>query len=199
MTWISIVMAAVSAAGATSGRRPSTPPQFAAAVAQQQASIARQRASIRQQTANLSLWIPTGSDLPTAVAASPPACDPLAEEVVSPLIDSAAKANSIEPKLIRAVMEQESGLRPCAVSSKGAQGLMQLMPDTAADLDVSDPFDPAQNVQGGAKYLKQLLDKYKGDVAQALAAYNAGPNAPDEPAETREYVQAILQKLGLKQ
>jgi soluble lytic murein transglycosylase-like protein len=196
MSWISILIAAISAAGGGS-TRPTTPPQFSAAVAQQQAAIARQRAAIRQQTANLSLWIPPGSDSPVVAAAPPPACEPLPEEIISPLIESAAKTNSIEPKLIHAVMEQESGLRPCAVSPKGAQGLMQLMPDTASDLAVSDPFDPAQNVRGGAKYLRQLLDKYKGDVAQALAAYNAGPNAIEQPPETKQYVDAILQKLGI--
>ena len=81
---------------------------------------------------------------------------------------------------------------------------MQLMPDTAAELNVADPFDPKQNIEAGAKYLKQLLDKYKGDVPQALAAYNAGPGRdrpcqgmPDIP-ETRAYVDAILQKLGIK-
>jgi soluble lytic murein transglycosylase-like protein len=184
MIWISILIAAASAVGGTS-------------VTQQQASIARQRAAIRQQTANLSLWIPPLSEPPPPVALPPPACDPLAEENVAPMIETAAKANSVEPKLIRAVMEQESGLRPCAVSPKGAQGLMQLMPQTAAELDVSDPFDPAQNVQGGAKYLRQLLDKFKGDTAQALAAYNAGPNSAGQPEETRQYVAAILQKLGI--
>ena len=81
---------------------------------------------------------------------------------------------------------------------------MQLMPETAQDLDVSDPFDPGQNVQAGAKYRKQLLGRYKGDVAQALAAYNAGASTVDQAggipdiSERRSYVTAILEKLGIK-
>ncbi|HUP04630.1 MAG TPA: lytic transglycosylase domain-containing protein, partial [Bryobacteraceae bacterium] len=95
-------------------------------------------------------------------------------------------------------------LRPCAVSASGAQGLMQLMPDTADQLAVTDPFDPAQNIEAGARYLKDLIDRYKGDLAQALAAYNAGPGATPQsggiPAipETRDYVDSILKKLNIK-
>ncbi len=136
-------------------------------------------------------------------SASPKAaeCDALADSVSSPLVDAAAKSQGIDAKLIRAVIDQESAFRPCAVSSKGAQGLMQLMPGTADLLQVDDAFDPKQNIEGGAKYLKQLLDKNGGDVAKALGAYNAGPNA-DDPAnkipETKAYVDAILTKLGIK-
>jgi soluble lytic murein transglycosylase-like protein len=118
------------------------------------------------------------------------------------MIDAAAQSHSVQPKLLRAVMEQESGLRPCALSSKGAQGLMQLMPDTAGQFGVDDAFDPKQNIEGGARYLKELLDKYKGDLPLALGAYNAGPasvdqagKVPDIP-ETRDYVAAILKKLA---
>jgi soluble lytic murein transglycosylase-like protein len=128
-------------------------------------------------------------------------CDPIAADVVTPLIENAAKANDLAVLLVRGVIEQESAYRPCAVSRRGAQGLMQLMPDTAADLNVNDVFDPKQNITAGAKYLKHLLDKYKGDNKLALAAYNAGPAAvdaangvPDIP-ETRDYVDAILKKL----
>ena len=201
MPWIWILWPLFAAA-------PASPPEVVHAAAPvsvaQQASLARQRASIRQQAASLSLWMLPWSEAPPMpeTAAPPPACEPIAGDIVAPLIDGAAKANAVEPKLIRAVMEQESALRPCAVSPKGAQGLMQLMPETSQELQVQDPFDPAQNIQAGIKYLKQLLDKYKGDVAHALAAYNAGPNAvdpdrniPDIP-ETRSYVDSILEKLG---
>ena len=106
--------------------------------------------------------------------------------------------------LLRAVIGQESAFHPCAVSSKGAQGLMQLMPEVASRLGVKDIFDPKQNVEAGAQYLKELLDKYKGDLSRALAAYNAGPAAvdqangiPDIP-ETREYVESILGHLSAK-
>ena len=103
-------------------------------------------------------------------------CDAIAAEIVTPLIENAAKANDLQVPLVRGVMEQESAYRPCAVSRRGAQGLMQLMPDTAADLNVSDVFDPKQNIAAGAKYLKQLLDKYKGDNKLALA-----PSTPARP------------------
>jgi soluble lytic murein transglycosylase-like protein len=102
------------------------------------------------------------------------------------------------------VIGQESAFHPCAVSSKGAQGLMQLMPEVASRLGVKDVFDPKQNVAAGAQYLKELLDKYKGDLSKALAAYNAGPTAvdqangiPDIP-ETRQYVESILGQLNAK-
>ncbi len=129
-------------------------------------------------------------------------CDPIGEAMVAPLIDGAAKAQSVQPKLLHAVIEQESRFHPCAVSPKGAKGLMQLMPDTAAELGVNDPFDPKENIEAGARYLRQLLDKYKGDLAQTLGAYNAGPGAVDQAGgipnfrETRDYVQSIMQKVG---
>jgi soluble lytic murein transglycosylase-like protein len=200
MAWIWILMPLFPAAAAPP---PETVHAATPVSSAQQASLERQRASVRQQAANLSLWmLPWSEAPPMAEMATPAACEPIAGDIVAPLIDGAAKANAVEPKLIRAVMEQESALRPCAVSPKGAQGLMQLMPETAQELQVQDPFDPAQNIQAGVKYLKQLLDKYRGDVAHALAAYNAGPNAvdpdrgiPDIP-ETRSYVDSILEKLG---
>jgi soluble lytic murein transglycosylase-like protein len=128
-------------------------------------------------------------------------CEPLAESAIAGLVDSAASDHKIEARLLRAVMERESGFRPCAVSPRGARGLMQLMPATAAQFSVRDPLDPAQNVATGAKYLKQLLDRYNGDMTLALSAYNAGPAAVDQAggmpdfAETRDYVKAILQKV----
>jgi len=121
---------------------------------------------------------------------------------LTPMIDAAAQTHSVQPKLLRAVMEQESAYRPCAVSVKGAQGLMQLMPDTSGKLGVEDPFDPKQNIEAGARYLKELLDKYKGDLPRALGAYNAGPSTVDQAGqvpdipETRDYVAAILKKLA---
>lgn len=163
-------------------------------------SIEKQRAAVRKQAktagATLIPWTPS----PFSHTIDAP-CDPIAAEVITPLIDNAAKANSVEANLVRAVIEQESAFRPCAVSNKGAQGLMQLMPDTAGDLKVEDVFDPQENILAGSKYLKQLLDKYKGDNKLALAAYNAGPAAVDaangipDIAETRDYVDSILKKM----
>jgi soluble lytic murein transglycosylase-like protein len=106
-------------------------------------------------------------------------------------------------KLLRAVAAQESGLRPCAVSEKGAQGLMQLMPDTAAEYSVEDPLDPEASLAAGAAFLRALLERYKGDLPRALAAYNAGPEIvdksgiPDIP-ETRSYIDAITDLVGTK-
>ena len=97
-----------------------------------------------------------------------------------------------------------SGFRPCAVSTAGAMGLMQIMPDTAGDLGLTDPFDPSANVNAGAKYLKQMLERYHGNTALALAAYNAGPGRTDradgaipEIPETIGYVASILSNIPL--
>jgi len=109
----------------------------------------------------------------------------------------AGHLDAVMTELLRSVVAQESGFRPCAVSKKGAQGLMQLMPATAEQLAVEDPFEPAENLEAGAKYLRQLVDKYAGDLALALAAYNAGPGTVEEakgiPAipETR-YLKAFF-------
>jgi hypothetical protein len=132
------------------------------------------------------------------------ACDPMSEEQVSPLIESAARAQALPAQLLRAVIAQESGFRSCAVSVKGAQGLMQLMPATAQELKVGDPFDPGSNIAGGAAFLRRLLEKYKGSLPEALGAYDAGSEAVDKAAgvpdisETRRYVDAIVGKMGIK-
>ena len=98
---------------------------------------------------------------------------------------------------MRAVIHAESAFNPEAISRAGAQGLMQLMPATAAELQVGDPFDPAENIEGGARYLSQLLAEFKGDLDLAAAAYNAGPNAVYQYGgippydETQEYVRRV--------
>jgi soluble lytic murein transglycosylase-like protein len=168
----------------------------------QRAAMATQQESVRKQAQNAgATLVPWSPAPPVSDAAEPPPCDPIADGVVTPLIENAAKANELQVKLVRAVIEQESGFRPCAVSPKGAQGLMQLMPATASELNVKDVLDPKENVAAGAKYLKQLLDKYKGDYKLALAAYNAGTAAVDAASgvpdiqETRDYVDAILKKI----
>jgi len=129
----------------------------------------------------------------------------MSEDEVAPILASAAKAQRLPAKLLRAVVAQESGLRSCAVSKKGAKGLMQLMPATAEQFEVQDPFDPQENIDAGAKFLRQLLEKYKGDLSLSLAAYNAGAAAVDEAQgipdipETRDYVESIVGKMGIKQ
>jgi soluble lytic murein transglycosylase-like protein len=152
-----------------------------------------------------------GFEQDEAVAAAAPAVPPAAaaatvQPVLSPqdMADRAADKYGLPRKLVRAVMAAESGFSSQAVSRKGAIGLMQLMPATAQTLGV-DPEDPAQNVDGGARYLRDLLAKYDGFLWHTLAAYNAGPAAVDRYngippyAETIEYVKridAILKKSG---
>lgn len=112
------------------------------------------------------------------------------------IIQKASKAYGVDVELIRKVVQAESSFNSSAVSSKGAMGLMQLMPKTAKELGVTDPMDPTQNIMGGTRYLKKLLDRYDGSVPLALAAYNWGMGNLDSrrssmPAETRAYVAKI--------
>lgn len=116
-------------------------------------------------------------------------------------IQAAARANGIDAELIMAVIQAESNFNPQAVSPVGAEGLMQLMPATAAELGVNDAFDPEQNIQAGSRYLKRLLDRYDGDVSLALAAYNWGmgnlERHPEQmPEETVQYVAKITGMLA---
>jgi soluble lytic murein transglycosylase-like protein len=116
-----------------------------------------------------------------------------------PHIRRAALSHMIDPLLIKAIIRTESNFDPLAVSTKGAQGLMQLMPGTARNMRVRNPFDPAQNISGGARYLRSLLNSYDGNLALSLAAYNAGPGNVDKNGplpripETREYVRRVIQ------
>jgi soluble lytic murein transglycosylase-like protein len=115
-------------------------------------------------------------------------------------IDAAAASNGIDPSLLKGLVSQESGFDPNARSGAGAVGLTQLMPGTAAALGVTNPLDPAQSLQGGAKYLRQQLDRFGGDEKLALAAYNAGPGAVARFGgvppyrETQNYVNSVLSK-----
>ncbi len=113
------------------------------------------------------------------------------------IIGLAARRHDVSPALVKAVIAAESAFEPGAVSHKGAQGLMQLMPATSSYLGVEDPLRPEQNVQGGTRYLREMIDRY-GDLSLALAAYNAGPTAVDRHGgippyrETRDYVARVL-------
>lgn len=114
------------------------------------------------------------------------------------LITAAAQRHDLDPSLLKALVQAESNFSPGAVSRAGAKGLMQLMDSTAQQLGVSDPFDPAQNIDGGARFLRQLLDRYQGNEILALAAYNAGPTAVERWGgippylETQTYVPRVL-------
>ena len=138
-------------------------------------------------------------DPPPPPAAAPAGADPIAQAVTA-----ASQQHQVDPDFIHSVIRAESGYNPRAVSPKGAQGLMQLMPKTAAQLGVFHPFDPAANVQGGTAYLRQLLEQYHGDPVKALAAYNAGPERvaryggiPPFP-ETEAYVARVIRDFNQK-
>jgi soluble lytic murein transglycosylase-like protein len=170
-------------------------------------SVAAQRAAAARYAAPSFLSLPPAS--PTAAADGPqaqtsqaPPCAPLTAGAIAPLVEEASAREGLAARLLTAVIQQESAFVPCAVSPKGALGLMQLMPATAGQLGVLNPFNPKENVDAGAKFLKSLLDRYGGDVARALGAYNAGPGSVDRaggiPAipETQDYVKDILSKVG---
>jgi soluble lytic murein transglycosylase-like protein len=120
-----------------------------------------------------------------------------------PLIEEHASLHEVSPDLVRAVIQAESAFNPRALSHKGAMGLMQLMPATAAEFGVQDAYDPAENIRGGVAYLRQLLDAYDGNVELALAAYNAGPGAVKKYGgtvppyrETRSYVAKVQRSVA---
>lgn len=119
-------------------------------------------------------------------------------EMLKPLIQRAASQNGVDEHLLDALVQAESNYNPGAVSRARAMGLTQLMPDTAKELGVTDPFDPVQNLNGGAKYLAKMIKQFDGDLSKAVAAYNAGPGAVNRYGgippyeETRNYVDKVL-------
>ena len=139
-----------------------------------------------------------------AAAQTSPAAAPVsgtgASSAFDAQINAAAASNGIDPALLKGLVSQESGFNPNARSGAGAAGLTQLMPGTAAALGVTNPLDPAQSLQGGAKYLREQLDRFGGDEKLALAAYNAGPGAVQKYggvppyAETQNYVTSVMGK-----
>jgi len=160
----------------------------------QRASIERQRVAILRQRVEAR---PVVVVLPVRSAV----CDRVEGPELGRMIELAAAANQVPSAVVREVARQESAFRPCAVSAKGAEGLMQLMPATQAALGVEDPFDPAESLMAGAQLLKELLARYNGSLPLALSAYNAGPKRVDRAAgippiaETRDYVARILSRL----
>ena len=139
--------------------------------------------------------VPTGT---TAPAILPPAPD------LNQVVNSASAAYHLDPDLVNSVIHAESGFNSHAISRKGAQGLMQLMPDTASKLGVANAFDPQSNVAGGSRYLRELLERYNFDLIKALAAYNAGPKRVEQYQgvppyrETHDYVARIVREYNRK-
>jgi soluble lytic murein transglycosylase-like protein len=186
------------------------PDPYQAARAMMEAAIARQRESVRRQVSSPAArpgsdWFTVPWAAPAPEADSEPGggdCLPIAPHELKDYIEEVARREGVTPELLRAIIDRESGFRPCAVSRKGAQGLMQLMPETAAELGVNDPFDPKENIAAGARFLSQLLERYKGDITLALGAYNAGPARVDRfqglppIPETLNYVADILERLN---
>jgi soluble lytic murein transglycosylase-like protein len=183
---------------------------FQSSMEKQRASVAVQREATRKQSEMAAQWRSTAALTSSAYPATSETqaaetagteCDPIPDVELAPMIDAAAQSHQLQVKLLRGVIRQESGFKPCAVSAKGAKGLMQLMPATIDQFQVSDPFDAQQNIEAGATFLKQLLDKYKGDIALALSAYNSGPGTVDQAGripdikETRDYVDAIMKQM----
>jgi len=141
----------------------------------------------------------------TLAPAVPPVGGTSKSERFDPIIEKAAADYKVDPHLIRSIIAQESGFNPKAVSPKGARGLMQLMPATAARLGIKNSFDPEQNIQGGVKHFKFLMDNFNNNLELSLAAYNAGENLVQRlgrvPAirETVDYVQSITRLYGKKE
>lgn len=202
-----LAMAAVWAQDASAKRVESPPPTPLPvkehAIQRQMQSLDRQRQSIEKQWAAAQRQYPAlfvASQLATAPA--PPDCEAAKPADVRALIEKESAKQKIDPKVVQAVVEAESAYVPCAVSPVGAMGLMQLMPATADELGVTDPYNAEQNVAAGTQYLKLMLDRYGGDLTKALAAYNAGPSRVDAAKgippipETQEYVRKIMGKIS---
>jgi soluble lytic murein transglycosylase-like protein len=134
----------------------------------------------------------------TPSAARPGAAAAVAKTDLRQMVRDVSAEHGLDPRLVDALVQVESAYNPRAVSHKGAQGLMQLMPATAARLDVDDPFDPEQNIRGGVRELDRLIERYSGNLQLALAAYNAGEGAVEKYRgippyrETRNYVARIM-------
>jgi soluble lytic murein transglycosylase-like protein len=181
-------------------------PDHSAARAAQEASAEKQRASARAQEAVIAARNPSTFFTPPARPSPPePACDRPADAEIRQVVDAGARRVGLDINLVRALVRRESAYNPCAISVKGAQGLMQLMPSVQTEFGVTNPYDPGQNVDAGTRLLKQLLNQYRGDLPRALSAYNSGAasverwgGVPPFP-ETMSYVSAILAELFAKQ
>ncbi|MGE5236467.1 MAG: lytic transglycosylase domain-containing protein [Acidobacteriota bacterium] len=172
-------------------------------------AVAVALAALAAGTAEAGVFVLTQPDgtrkivnIPGSSAARVPRGSLLRRDELWPRVQETAKSFGVDPTLVDLVIRMESGYNPSAVSPKGAQGVMQLMPDTASLYGVRNTFDPEQNIRGGVRYLKDLLERFGSNVTYALAAYNAGPEAVERHGgippyrETRNYVQSILGAYG---
>jgi soluble lytic murein transglycosylase-like protein len=185
------------------------PASFAAALAQASASSTGTASATPGQTAigqttfpqtalaSYGSAAPGGASSASAVGGGSPSATGAGARY-APMIEAAAARNGVDPAVLHGLIQQESGFDPSSRSSAGAEGLTQLMPSTASSLGVSDPLDPAQSIEGGARYLGEMLRRFGGNVEEALAAYNAGPGAVQQYggvppyAETQQYVSKVL-------
>jgi soluble lytic murein transglycosylase-like protein len=179
--------------------KPKIPEKPMSGIERQRLSVERQMQAIQTAYPQPFSW--SAGNVVASSAPPPSDCPPISAAAAKTIIDREATRHKMDAKLVQAVVEAESAYSPCAVSPVGAMGLMQLMPSTAESLQVTDPYDPSQNITAGTQYLKQMLERYGGDIAKALAAYNAGPARVDAaggvPAipETQEYVRKIMGKI----
>lgn len=187
------------------GSAPAAARALSERVLQIQALIERTQAAAVGSPAASVASTPSSAASPTAFAsmlqaASGPstAAGGAQSSSYDPMIEQAALRNGVDPAILHGLIQQESGFDPSSRSSAGAMGLTQLMPGTASSLGVANPLDPAESIEGGARYLRQMLDSFGGNTSDALAAYNAGPGAVTKYggvppyAETQSYVTKVL-------
>jgi soluble lytic murein transglycosylase-like protein len=189
------------------GSQAITPPgelALTARVEALEALLAQARAGFTGTGTSTTAGAPASTDFASALqsaTASAPGAAPAGPEAggqYDSLIATAAQRNGIDPSLLHGLIQQESGFDPNSQSGAGAQGLTQLMPGTASSMGVSNPLDPAESIEGGARYLGQLLRQFGGNTTDALAAYNAGPGAVSKYGgvppyqETQDYVTKVL-------
>ncbi|WP_052515460.1 lytic transglycosylase domain-containing protein [Dethiosulfatarculus sandiegensis] len=178
------------------GSPSATPPAPTQNIIPAQARPSLQHVAQKPRTLEDVVYSPFASQkTKTNASQKPDPPEPVSRQEIDALIKKAANKHGLDPNLVKAVVATESDFNPACVSSAGAQGLMQLMPETAKDLGVENPFDPAQNIEGGARYLSWMLKRFDGNLNKALSAYNWGPSNVEAggklPLETKNYLKKV--------